>query len=76
MHFHLWMFGVSSFKCNKYCLSVICQVSLLKINATGEYAPLKFSFEYYTCDGDTDRSTGERLHSWVYLLVSVALYLH
>uniref|UniRef100_A0A3B4UMA1 Dynein axonemal intermediate chain 3 n=2 Tax=Seriola dumerili TaxID=41447 RepID=A0A3B4UMA1_SERDU len=35
------------------------RVSLPKINIGGEYAPLKFSFEHYTCNGNTDRNTGE-----------------
>ncbi|XP_026201778.1 WD repeat-containing protein 63 isoform X2 [Anabas testudineus] len=33
------------------------RVSLPKINTSGEYAPLKFNIDYYTCDGKADRST-------------------
>ncbi|XP_062280826.1 dynein axonemal intermediate chain 3 [Scomber scombrus] len=33
------------------------KVSLPKINTSGEYAPLKFSFEHYTCNGKTGTNT-------------------
>ncbi|XP_071342532.1 dynein axonemal intermediate chain 3 isoform X2 [Trachinotus anak] len=33
------------------------KVSLPKIDISGEYAPLKFNFEHYTCNGNTDRNT-------------------
>lgn len=46
-----------------YCLSINYQVSLPKVSTTGEYAPLKFNFESYTCDSKTDGGTGERLEA-------------
>ncbi|XP_030583005.1 dynein axonemal intermediate chain 3 isoform X2 [Archocentrus centrarchus] len=33
------------------------RVSLPKIDTSGEYAPLKFSLEHYTCNGNTGRNT-------------------
>lgn len=38
----------------------MCQVSLPKIDTSGEYAPLKFSLEHYTCNSNTGRNTGEQ----------------
>ncbi|XP_067452451.1 dynein axonemal intermediate chain 3 [Thunnus thynnus] len=35
------------------------RVSLPKINTSGEYAPLKFSLEHYTCNGNTGMNTEE-----------------
>uniref|UniRef100_A0A8P4G9M5 Dynein axonemal intermediate chain 3 n=1 Tax=Dicentrarchus labrax TaxID=13489 RepID=A0A8P4G9M5_DICLA len=35
------------------------RVSLPKIDTSGEYAPLKFSLEHYTCNGNTGRTTEE-----------------
>ncbi|XP_039984181.1 dynein intermediate chain 3, axonemal isoform X2 [Xiphias gladius] len=35
------------------------RVSLPKIDTRGEYAPLKFNFEHYTCNGNTDRNAEE-----------------
>ncbi|KAM7409818.1 hypothetical protein PAMA_001357 [Pampus argenteus] len=38
------------------------RVSLPKISSSGEYAPLKFSLEHYTCNGDTGTHTAEDAH--------------
>ncbi|XP_034437960.1 WD repeat-containing protein 63 isoform X1 [Hippoglossus hippoglossus] len=37
----------------------LCRVLLPNINTSGEYAPLKFNFQHYTCSGNTDRNTEE-----------------
>ncbi|XP_040896700.1 dynein intermediate chain 3, axonemal [Toxotes jaculatrix] len=37
----------------------LLRVSLPKIDTSGEYAPLKFSFEHYTGNGNTDKNKGE-----------------
>ncbi|KAF0041850.1 hypothetical protein F2P81_005382 [Scophthalmus maximus] len=34
----------------------LLRISLLKISTKGEYTPLKFNFEPYTCDGNTDEA--------------------
>lgn len=46
---------------SKSCFfSVMFQVSLPKIDTSGEYAPLMFSLEHYTCnDNNAGRTTGE-----------------
>uniref|UniRef100_A0A673CAJ7 WD repeat domain 63 n=1 Tax=Sphaeramia orbicularis TaxID=375764 RepID=A0A673CAJ7_9TELE len=46
------------------------KVSLPKIDTSGEYVPLKFSLEHYTCKSMTGRTTGESFTleaDWVYL---------
>nr|XP_019954018.1 PREDICTED: WD repeat-containing protein 63 isoform X2 [Paralichthys olivaceus]XP_019954019.1 PREDICTED: WD repeat-containing protein 63 isoform X2 [Paralichthys olivaceus] len=37
----------------------LLRVSLPNINTSEEYVPLKFSFQHYTCKGNTDRNTEE-----------------
>lgn len=63
------------FKCQKlFCFPAMRQVSLPRINTSGEYLPLKFSLEHYTCSSN---ETGKSDHRWVIspFRLPVSLYL-
>lgn len=60
-------------RCQSYRL-VMCQVSLPKIDTSGEYSPLKISLRDNTCDNHTGRNAGEHLSSLCLFLLLLVFF--
>lgn len=71
--FRKCLVSVSSSHVKVVFFSAMCQVSLPKIDTSGEYAPMKFSLEYYTCNSNnTGKSTGVEFYPYAAICCTIS----